>query len=122
MADQTDRDALAVVLHGACPFGNDHIARLVNYETGRKLAACPECFDIAAIVTASTWLADHDRQVQAKALRDAAEKADALPSLRSQAPGPLYGYERDHADSMDEGIEWTARWLRECADQIEGGR
>lgn len=75
-------EVLAVELHVDCPFGNEHIARLVNRKTGRKLASCPECYDISLIVADTKALAERDRRVAERAwdegwTRGARDMADA---------------------------------------------
>lgn len=62
--------ALAVELHRDCPLGNDHIAHLVNYETGERVATCHDCYALALNVVETAWVA----QAKAAALREAGVK------------------------------------------------
>lgn len=42
--------AASEALHLECPFDKQHIARLVDYETGEKVETCPDCYAVAAHV------------------------------------------------------------------------
>jgi hypothetical protein len=81
---------LAALLSGAAPKFT-HLAIPTHIEQARRLLA-------------SDWLAAHDAEVAARALREAAEVADR---------GTITGLETTRPDLV-------ARWLRRRADRVAG--
>lgn len=102
MAEQTDRDALAKVLLAATwPDGD-----------GQGLPGRTISQILADAFLDSDWLAEHDRQVQAKTLRDAGA---ACRRMADQAEVDAGG-KLDRWDAFMEAEDWMT--MR--ADRIEG--
>lgn len=102
MADQTDRDALAKLIRerNVPPDARtwEQLSEGVRDNWRRD----------ADFILGSDWLADHDRQVQAKTLRDA--RADLAHRMEDFAQG-----------GRNTRAGWALVMLDHLADQIEGG-
>lgn len=110
MADQTDRNTLSDAILG-------RICNVSNLPKWMQVAALgqsmrPLANAIVDAILASTWLADHDRQVAAKTLRDAAA---ACRRMADQAEIDAGG-KLDRWDAFTEAEDW----MTTNADQIEG--
>ena len=83
------------------------------YIAGRRTHN-PFASDAALVERFDTWRADHDREVAARTLRDAAK---SMPN----GVGETYNPQRTDYDQQRREAAARRAWLRARADQIEKG-
>lgn len=113
MADQTDRNTLSDAILG-------RICNVSNLPKWMQVAALgqsmrPLANAIVDAILASTWLADHDRQVAAEAVEKVAREWQCGGWTILTAPPPA-----GSIPALALGQRVT-NWLRGRADQTEGG-